>query len=90
MKVWQLLPKLLLKEIHFPKSIQSAIFANDRLDLVVGYESLVSEITRDNYLPQVLLETEQNKDSIEVQLCSDKLMSKIQMSDEDSARDQIP
>ena len=57
---------------------------------MVGYESLVSEITRDNYLPQVLLETEQNKDSIEVQLCSDKLMSKVQMSDEDSARDQIP
>jgi len=50
LKVWQLLPKLLLKEIHFPKDIQAAIFANQNLDLIVGYENLVSEITRTNYL----------------------------------------
>ena len=70
LKVWQLVPKKLLKEIHFPRSIQSAVFSNERLDLIVGYENLVSEITRANYMPNRI---DVNPEvSIDVQMCSEK------------------
>lgn len=73
---------MLLKEIHFPKSVQSAAFANNRLDLIVGYENLVSEITRANYMPNRILD--QSQASIDVQLCSEKLMTGLEKPDEDS------
>ena len=48
------------------------MFSNQQLDLIVGYENLVSEITRANYMPNII--EEQNQVSIDVQLCSDKFL----------------
>ena len=76
------MPKILLKEIHFPKSIQTAVFSNRRLDLIVGYENLVSEITRANYMPNIIEELSQV--SIEVQLCSEKNIVGAEDGDFDS------
>lgn len=82
-----MVPKKLLKEIHFPRSVQSAVFSNQRLDLIVGYENLVSGITRANYMPNRI--DEENQVSIDVQLCSEKIIIGSETQELDSVREAL-